>query len=46
MTFRYLPPVERLVASTRHRLFTTRAGLALVELYRRGSGLKWRKTGS
>jgi hypothetical protein len=45
MTFRYLPPVERLVASARHRLFTTRAGLALVEIYRRGSGLKWRKTG-
>jgi hypothetical protein len=45
MTFRYLPPAERAVASTRHRVFTTRAGLALVELYRRGSGLKWRKTG-
>ncbi len=45
MTFRYLPPAERVVASTRHRLFSTRAGLALVELYRRGSGLKWRKTG-
>lgn len=45
MTFRYLPPAERAVASTRHRVFSTRAGLALVELYRRGSGLKWRKTG-
>lgn len=45
MTFRYLPPVERAVASSRHRVFSTRAGLALVELYRRGSGLTWRKTG-
>ena len=45
MTFRYLPPAERAVASARHRTFSTRAGLALVELYRRGSGLKWRKTG-
>ena len=45
MTFRYLPPSERVVASARHRVFSTRAGLALVELYRRGSGLKWRKTG-
>ena len=45
MSFRYLPPAERAVASTRHRVFSTRAGLALVELYRRGSGLKWRKTG-
>jgi methyltransferase family protein len=45
MTFRYLPPLERAAASTRHRLFSTRAGLALVGLYRRGSGLRWRKTG-
>ena len=45
MTFRYLPPLDRAVASSRHRVFSTRAGLALVELYRRGSGLKWRKTG-
>jgi hypothetical protein len=45
MTFRYLPPAERAVASTRHRVFSTRAGLALVGLYRRGSGLRWRKTG-
>jgi hypothetical protein len=45
MTFRYLPPLERAVASTRHRVFSTRAGLALVGLYRRGSGLRWRKTG-
>ena len=45
MTFRYLPPAERAVASTRHRIFSTKAGLALVGLYRRGSGLRWRKTG-
>jgi Methyltransferase domain len=45
MTFRYLPPRDRVVASARHRVFSTRAGLALVELYRRSSGLKWRKTG-
>ena len=45
MTFRYLPPLERAVASTRHRVFSTRAGLAVVGLYRRGSGLRWRKTG-
>jgi hypothetical protein len=45
MTFRYLPPVERFVASTRHRIFSTGAGLAVVDFFRRGSGLKWRKTG-
>lgn len=45
MTFRYLPPAERIVAGARHRAFSTRAGLALVEVYRRGSGLRWRKTG-
>jgi hypothetical protein len=45
MTFRYLPPSERAVASVRHRVFSTRTGLALVGMYRRGSGLTWRKTG-
>jgi hypothetical protein len=45
MTFRYLPASERAVASARHRVFSTRPGLALVKAYRRGSGLKWRKTG-
>ena len=45
MTFRYLPAGERAVASARHRVFSTRAGLALVNAYRRGTGLKWRKTG-
>ena len=46
MTFRYLPPAERVVASARHRAFSTRAGLALVELYRRGSGLSGGRRGS
>ena len=45
LTFRYLPKLERAVASTRHRVFSTRGGLAVVGLYRRGSGLRWRKTG-
>jgi len=45
LTFRYLPPFERIVASTRHRVFSTRAGLALVGLYHRRSGLRWRRTG-
>lgn len=44
-TFGYLPLRERIVATTRHRVFSTRAGLALVALYRRRSGLRWRKTG-
>jgi len=45
LTFRYLPPLERLVAATRHRVFSTRVGLSLVGLYHRRSGLRWRKTG-
>ena len=45
MTFRYLPPGERALASARHRVFSTRAGLALVKAYRRRTGLTWRKTG-
>jgi len=45
MSFRYLPPQERAVASVRHRVFSTRAGLALVGLVRRRSGLRWRQTG-
>jgi hypothetical protein len=45
LNFGYLPAHERAVASTRHRVFSTRGGLALVGLYRRGSGLRWRKTG-
>ena len=45
MSFRYLPPAERAVAAVRHRAFSTRAGLALVSLLRRRSGLRWRQTG-
>jgi hypothetical protein len=45
LSFRHLPPLERAVAATRHRVFSTRVGLAAVGLYRRGSGLRWRKTG-
>lgn len=45
LSFRYLPPIERVAASARHRVFTTRAGLALVGLYHRRAGLRWRKTG-
>lgn len=45
MSFRYLPPRERAVAAVRHRVFSTRAGLALVGLARRGAGLRWRQTG-
>jgi hypothetical protein len=43
--FRYLNPAERAVASARHRVFSTRLGLAAVGLYNRRSGLRWRKTG-
>jgi predicted O-methyltransferase YrrM len=45
MSFRYLPPPERAVAAARHRLFSTRAGLALVGFARRRSALRWRRTG-
>lgn len=45
LSFRYLPPRERAVAAVRHRVFSTRAGLALVSLVRRRSGLRWRQTG-
>ena len=45
MSFRYLPPRERAVAAVRHRVFSTRAGLALVSLARRRAGLRWRQTG-
>ncbi|HWP34027.1 MAG TPA: class I SAM-dependent methyltransferase [Thermodesulfobacteriota bacterium] len=45
LSFRYLPARERLVAAVRHRVFSTRPGLALVRLYRRRAGLEWRKTG-
>ena len=45
MSFRYLPPAQRVVGSVRHRVFSTKAGLALVAAARRRSNLRWRKTG-
>lgn len=45
LTFRHLAPGARLLASARHRFFSTRPGLALVALYRRRSGLRWQKIG-
>lgn len=45
MSFRYLPPAARVVASARHRFFSTRLGLGVVRVVRRRSGLRWRKTG-
>jgi predicted O-methyltransferase YrrM len=45
LAFRYLAPGERALASARHRFFSTRLGLQLVGLYRRRSGLRWRKKG-
>lgn len=45
MSFRYLPPNERAVAAVRHRLFSTRAGLAFIGLLRKRAGLKWKQTG-
>ena len=45
MSFRHLPPRERAVAAVRHRVFSTRAGLAAVAWVRRGSKLRWRQTG-
>ena len=45
LSFRYLPPRRRALASARHRFFSTRAGLGLVGLYHRRSGVRWRKRG-
>jgi len=45
MNFRYLPAAERVVAAVRHRVFSARLGLRAVGLARRGSGLRWRKSG-
>ena len=45
MSFRYLPAAERGVAAVRHRVFSSPLGLRVVELARRGSGLRWRKAG-
>jgi hypothetical protein len=41
-SFRYLPPGRRARAATRHRIFTTRAGLALVGWTRRRAAWLWR----
>jgi Methyltransferase domain len=43
MSFGYLAPGRRAVASLRHRAFTTRLGLRVVALARRRSALRWRK---
>ena len=45
MSFRYLPPARRAVASLRHRAFSTSLGLRVVGLARRRSALRWRKRG-
>jgi len=45
MNFRYLPAAERGVAAVRHRVFSSRLGLRAVGVARRGSGLRWRKSG-
>ena len=43
MSFGYLPPGRRAVASLRHRVFSTPLGLRIVGLARRRSALRWRK---
>jgi hypothetical protein len=45
MSFRYLPPAHRAVASARQRVFSTPLGLRVVGLARRRSALRWRKRG-
>jgi predicted O-methyltransferase YrrM len=45
MSFRYLPPPERAVASVRHRVFSTELGLRALAIARRRSGLQWRRRG-
>jgi hypothetical protein len=45
MSFGYLPPRARAVASARQRLFSTRLGLKAVELARRRTGLRFRRRG-
>lgn len=45
MSFAYLPPAARAVAAARQRVFSTRAGLRLVELARRRTGLRFRRRG-
>lgn len=45
LSFGYLPPPQRALASARHRVFTTRLGLRAVELARRRTGLRFRRRG-
>jgi len=45
MSFGYLPPAARAVASARQRVFSTRLGLKTVELARRRTGLRFRRRG-
>jgi hypothetical protein len=45
MSFRYLPPGHRALASARHRVFTTGVGLRALELARWNTALRWRKRG-
>jgi hypothetical protein len=45
LSFRYLAPVRRPVASLRHRAFTTDLGLRAVSFVRRGTRLRFRKRG-
>ena len=43
VSFAYLPPHRRVVASTRHRVFSTRAGLALVRATRKHASFLFRE---
>jgi Methyltransferase domain len=44
LSFRYLPPLKRALASAQHRMFTTDLGLKVVSKARGRSHLRWRKT--
>ena len=43
VSFAYLPPHHRVVASTRHRVFSTRAGLAVVRATRKHASFLFRE---
>ncbi len=43
VSFAYLPPHRRVVASTRHRVFSTRAGLAVVRATRKHASFLFRE---
>jgi Methyltransferase domain len=45
LSFAYLPARERAVAAVRHRVFSTRAGLAALAFARRNASLRWQKRG-